>query len=198
MNLVWHHGQRPESLINAACKARRVCGRVAPEVFFKAHLFLTQERKRERDQRHLRVPAQPVTPLVVIQPQFLLEFPVVQFHPPARPRHAHQASQSDRLWPPVCEPVVAGGLCACRPLDQQPFSPSLRMSLRLPPVRRPDFYFGKARTLRTFGAGTPRDRLPRGGRQGACQLGQRLRFRHGCQWNKFPGTAPRLPTGTEI
>ena len=37
-----HHGQRPERRISAACSARRVCGSVAPEVFFGARLFAAQ------------------------------------------------------------------------------------------------------------------------------------------------------------
>ena len=51
------------------------------------------ERMRDRHQRHVMVPALPGTPLEVVQPQRVLQLPIIVFHPPAQ-----VGSFSEQVW----------------------------------------------------------------------------------------------------
>ena len=87
------------------CSFFLTIGKVTPEVFFKACLLRAEKRIGDAHQANMVMPAQPVTPLIMIQAQFLFQFPVIQLHPPAGSGNADEAAQPDGLPSPVGQPV---------------------------------------------------------------------------------------------
>src|SRR5258705_1832243 len=120
-------------------------GNVAPEVFFDSGLLRTQEGIGETDQANVMMPTQPVTPFVVVQTEFLLQFPVVEFDPPARFSDSNQAAHPRRLRWEMSHPVFAGLRFCLGPFHEQPLGHSLRMLLLTPSVSRPHRGHGKTR-----------------------------------------------------
>src|SRR5918912_124911 len=88
------------------------------------------------------VEAAPAPPLVVVEPQLLLELPVIPLDPPARLGGRDQLLEAGRLGQGG-EPVPGRLLLRLRPLDQQPL---LRVRLGAPvvAVRRAHPHGGEA------------------------------------------------------
>src|SRR5487761_333947 len=142
------------------CSLFLTIGKVTPEVFFEACLLGTKKRISHGDQADVMTPSQPLTALVMIQPEFLFQFAVVLFDPPAGLGDAHQAPQSQRLRTKLSQPIFRRFLLTLRPLDQQPLDHPRRVRLLPPSMRRPDRKQGEAGALRSAAALTPRDRMP--------------------------------------
>jgi len=64
-----------------------------PRSFFAAEHFQCQECVSQHDQRRVVVPAGPASPLLMIEPQFLLQLLIVLLDFPAALRESHQASE---------------------------------------------------------------------------------------------------------
>ena len=88
--------------------------------FFCAGLLRAQERKGHADHRDVVMPAEPMPALKVIQAQFLLEFAIILFDPPAAPGYPSQTVQPDRFGIQIAQPIVRRFRGVRRPLDQQP------------------------------------------------------------------------------
>src|SRR3954467_501702 len=100
--------------------------------------------------------AAPAPPLVVPQPEFLLELLIVALNPPAQLGQRDEAVEGDVLGKGG-EPVFRRPLLLRRPLDKQPF---LRAGLAkmIVAMRRPHSQTGKARGERVGRALARRDR----------------------------------------
>jgi hypothetical protein len=128
--------------------------------FFCAALLHAQERKGHADHRDVLMPAEPMPALKVIQAQFLLEFEIILFDPPAAPGYPSQTVQPDRFGIQIAQPIVRRFRGVRRPLDQLPLGDPLGMSLGLPGMRGPDQNLGKAQSHGSVGA-TGRSARPR-------------------------------------
>src|SRR4051794_4748134 len=100
----------------------------------------------------------PAPPLIVPEPEFLLELLVVALDPPAQLGQRDEAVEGDVLGKGG-EPVFRRLLLLRRPLDQQPF---LRAGFAqmIVAMRCPHPQAGKARGERVERAFPPRDRGP--------------------------------------
>jgi hypothetical protein len=85
----------------------------------RAQAFLGEEGVRAGDERGVVVEAAVAAALVVVEPELAFELPVVELDCPAQAGEPREPLE--RLVPAeVGEPVVAGGLLALGPLDDQP------------------------------------------------------------------------------
>src|SRR5271169_2956181 len=144
-------------LINSVRRLFRTRGsvQVAPEVFFKARLLSPQKRVCHGDEAHVMMPSQPLAALVMVQPQFLLQFTVILFHPPARLGGAHGLPQPWRSLAQLDHPVLGRLFLLLGPFDQQPFLHPRGMSLLPPAVGGPDRQQGETGALRSSTTLTP-------------------------------------------
>src|SRR5271157_3828500 len=108
----------------------------------------------------MMMPAQPMPAFVMIQPQLLLEFAVIQFDSPACPGDLDQPSQSHRLIAESRQPVICGRCGSGRPFDEEPLGGTLRMLRTVPTMGCPNFNPGKPGTHRSFGSLPPSYILP--------------------------------------
>ena len=108
--------------------------------------------------------AAPAAPLIVPEPEFLLELLVVALDAPAQLGQGDKTREGDVFRqgrePALCRFPLLGG-----PLDQKPL---LRAGFAeiVVAMRRPDSQAGKARGEQVDSALAPRDRGPRSRRQG--------------------------------
>ena len=128
--------------MRAAWSERRTCGRVGSGRLFlcaaaQAGLFLTQEHERGGDQGNVVVEALPASSLEVVQAQFVLEFTVVLFHPPACFRGRHQLGQGDPLPGQARQPVARRRGFTFWPLNERDFLDAFGLRPLFPAVRRP-------------------------------------------------------------
>src|SRR5664280_3071645 len=73
----------------------------------------------------------PVPPLIVSQPEFLLQFFVVALDAPAQLSGSHEPAKADRFWQ-VRQPVLCRLLLCFWPLKQQPLFWARLASLVVP------------------------------------------------------------------
>src|SRR5215472_18184782 len=99
---MWHQGQNPLSLIRSRCSPLLTCGKVAPEVFFKPRLLRAKESVRQGDQGYMVMPAQPMTALKLIQPQFVFQLAVVHLDSPAGVSQPHQTTRTGQAGRWMC------------------------------------------------------------------------------------------------
>src|SRR3990167_8174475 len=131
------------------CSLFLTSGKVTPEVFFKACLLRAKKGIGDTHQADVMMPAQPLTPFVMIQSQFFFQFAVIQLHAPAGLGDAYQPPQSQRLGAELSQPVFDGLLGILRPFHQQPLRYARRMFPFSPAVSRPDRRSEEARPLRS-------------------------------------------------
>src|SRR3989304_6486501 len=91
--------------MSMTCSLSLTIGKVTPEVFFKACLLRAKKGIGDAHQADVMMPAQPVSPLIMIQPQFLFQFPVIQLHSPASLGDANQSPHPRRLRAELSQPV---------------------------------------------------------------------------------------------
>src|SRR6266481_7285277 len=103
--------------------------------------------------------AAPAAPLIMIEPDLVLELLVVAFNAPANHRQPHEALERGG-GRHGREPILARLRLVLRPLDQEPF---FRARVRELPIamRRTDAHGGKPRDHRSPGALAPAHELPR-------------------------------------
>jgi hypothetical protein len=51
------------------------------------------------------MPAQPVTSLEVIEPEFIFQLTVIHFDPPTRMSYLHQTTQTGAAGSQLCQPI---------------------------------------------------------------------------------------------
>src|SRR3990170_2350616 len=151
--------------MSMTCNFLLTIGKVTPEVFFKACLLRAKKGIGDAHQTDVMIPAKPMTPLVMVQSQFFLQFTVIQLHAPASPGDAHQAPQSRTLRAQPSQPVFRGLFGFLRPFHQEPLRHPRWVFLLAPTVSRPNGEQGEARALRSSASLTPGHGTPSGGRQ---------------------------------
>jgi len=104
-----------------------------------ARLLRAKEGISQRDQGNVVMPAQPMTALEVVQPELLFQLAVIHLDPPTRMGDPHPATQTGAVTIQLRQPILARFRFPFRPFDQQPFGHTLRVHLRPPAMRRPDF-----------------------------------------------------------
>ena len=152
------------SLMSMSCNRFLALGKVTPGVFLKACLLGAQKRIGDAHQADMVMPAQPVTALVMIQPQFLFQVAVIQLHSPAGSGDANPSAQPQGQRTTLSQPVFRRLVRSLRPIHQQPLGDARRMFLGSPTVGRPNLGQGEARAFDAPAALTPSHGAPGGGR----------------------------------
>ena len=106
------------------------------------------------------VGALPASALEVVETKFVLEFTVVLFHPPARPRRGNEFGQGASTLQP-CQLVKRGCGLLGGPFDQGDLFDAFGLRSLPPAVGCPQAKGGKASALRALTAVSPRHALPR-------------------------------------
>src|ERR1043166_8228768 len=157
------------------------------EVFFSAgtlaggQLFGHQETIGGDTQARMMMEAAPTSPLIVSQPQLLLQFQVVALDSPAHVRSTYQIVDGSAFGKRR-QPVFARFALIVGPLNEQPLAwPQSRTSHIASSMTHT--YRGKACAKLLVGAFSPTDLLPSSGWQ---------RLRQAAHWQRLtPAAAPR-------
>ena len=84
--------------MSAACRSRRIIGKLTGEVFFKAQLLGAKESEGQSYECDVMMPARPAAALEVIETKLLFEFAIVLFDWPAASCGANRRKCSTWTW----------------------------------------------------------------------------------------------------